>query len=146
MPSRRGAPIKLIDLAELEKLGGLQATNREIAAWFGISEQTLNNRLKNKTFRETLERGKDKGLVSLRRKLFALADRSAAAAIFLSKNLLGYKDVQVLDGNLTHHNADIDGDLDSLIKQRLANVASGGEVPGEMAAAGPRKSAHPTVQ
>jgi hypothetical protein len=40
-----------------------------------------------------MERGKAKGRVSLRRNLFRLANAgNVAASIFLSKNLLGYKD------------------------------------------------------
>lgn len=41
-----------------------------------------------------MERGKAKGRISVRRNLFKLANAgNVAAAIFLSKNLLGYKDV-----------------------------------------------------
>src|SRR5262245_35962025 len=82
-----------IDLAELEKLSGMQCTDEEVAAFLGVSTKTIERRRKNKAFREVMERGKAKGRVSVRRNLFRLANSgNVAAAIFLSKNLLGYKD------------------------------------------------------
>ena len=69
-----------IDQAELERLCAMQCTEVEIAAWFGVS-------------RKTIERGKAKGRVTLRRNLWKLASSgNVAACIFLSKNLLGYTD------------------------------------------------------
>ena len=45
-------------------------------------------------FREIMDNAKAKGRISVRRSLFRLAaNGNVAAAIFLSKNLLGYKDV-----------------------------------------------------
>ena len=82
-----------IDLAELEKLSGMQCTDEEVAAFFDVSTKTIERRRKNKRFREVMERGKAKGRVSIRRNLFRLANAgNVAASIFLSKNLLGYKD------------------------------------------------------
>ena len=83
-----------IDLVELEKLCGMQCTDEEIAAYFGVSTRTIERRRKVQRFREAMERGKAKGRMSLRRILFHLAGGgNVAAAIFLSKNLLGYKDI-----------------------------------------------------
>lgn len=46
------------------------------------------------TFAEVMERGKARGRISIRRSLFTLAlGGNVAAAIFLSKNLLGYRDI-----------------------------------------------------
>ena len=82
-----------IDLAELEKLSGMQCTDEEVAAFFDVSTKTIERRRKNKRFREVMEHGKAKGRVSVRRNLFRLANGgNVAASIFLSKNLLGYKD------------------------------------------------------
>jgi hypothetical protein len=36
-----------IDLTEVEKLGALQCTDEEIAAWFGVTARTLERRKKN---------------------------------------------------------------------------------------------------
>ena len=82
-----------IDLAELEKLCGMQCTDEEVAAFFDVSTKTIERRRQQKRFREVMERGKAKGRVSVRRALFRQANNgNIAAAIFLSKNLLGYKD------------------------------------------------------
>jgi len=82
-----------IDLAELEKLCGMQATDEEVAAFFEVSTKTIERRRQQKQFREVMDRGKAKGRVSVRRALFRLANNgNIAAAIFLAKNLLGYKD------------------------------------------------------
>jgi hypothetical protein len=37
-----------IDLSELEKLCGMQCTDEEVAAFFGVSTRTLERRRKNK--------------------------------------------------------------------------------------------------
>lgn len=88
-------PEAKIDLAELEKLCQLQCTDEEIAAFFNTSTRTIERKRKNPKFAEIMERGKAKGRVSVRRALIrmALNNNNVAAAIFLSKNLLGYKDV-----------------------------------------------------
>jgi hypothetical protein len=83
-----------IDLSELEKLYGLQCTDEEVAAFLGVSTRTLTRRRQAKKFAEAMDRAKAKGRVSVRRALFRqAANGNIAAAIFLAKNLLGYKDV-----------------------------------------------------
>jgi hypothetical protein len=83
-----------IDLVELEKLCGLQCTDEEAAAFLGISTRTLQRRRQNKKFAEAMDRAKAKGRVSVRRHLFRrAAEGNIAAVIFLSKNVLGYRDV-----------------------------------------------------
>ena len=82
-----------IDIVELEKLCGLQCTDEEIAAWFGVCTRTIERLRKNPKFSESMNQNKAKGRVSVRRSLFRLsASGNIAAAIFLAKNLLGYKD------------------------------------------------------
>lgn len=86
-------PETKLDLVELEKLYGLQCTDEEVAAFMGVSVRTIERRKKRQNFQEVIDRAKAKGRVSVRRNLFRLAANSnVAAAIFLSKNLLGYKD------------------------------------------------------
>jgi hypothetical protein len=83
-----------IDLAEVEKLYGMQCTDEEVAAFLGVSTRTIERRRQNPQFNEMAERAKAKGRISVRRSLFRLAAAgNIAAAIFLSKNLLGYRDV-----------------------------------------------------
>jgi hypothetical protein len=87
-------PRTKIDLVELEKLYGMQCTDEEVAAFVGVSPRTLARRRQNKKFAEISEKAKAKGRVSVRRALFRLAaGGNIAAAIFLAKNLLGYKDI-----------------------------------------------------
>ena len=87
-------PEAKIDLIELEKLCGMQCTDEEIAAFFGVSARTIVRRRRVKQFCEVMDRAKAKGRVSVRRSLFRLAaNGNIAAAIFLAKNLLGYRDV-----------------------------------------------------
>jgi len=83
-----------IDLAELEKLCAMQCTDEEIAAFFGVSTKTVERRRKVPRFSDVMEQARAKGRVSVRRNLFRLASNgNVAAAIFLAKNLLGYRDV-----------------------------------------------------
>src|SRR5580704_706818 len=87
-------PEAKIDLVEMEKLYSMQCTDEEVAAFFGVSTRTIQRRRKVKHFGEAADRAKAKGRVSIRRNLFRLAAAgNVAAAIFLAKNLLGYRDV-----------------------------------------------------
>src|SRR5258708_19851082 len=87
-------PKAKIDPVELEKLCGMQWTDEEIAGWLGISTRTVGGRRASSKFRDVMEQAKAKGRVSVRRNLFRLANAgNVAAAIFLAKNLLGYRDV-----------------------------------------------------
>lgn len=87
-------PKAKIDMAELEKLCGMQCTDEEIAAWFGVCTKTIERLRRKAQFRDVMDQGKAKGRVSVRRSLFRLAAAgNIAAAIFLAKNVLGYRDV-----------------------------------------------------
>jgi hypothetical protein len=87
-------PEAKIDLVELEKLCNMQCTDEEIAAFFGVNKRTIERRRKVARFREIMDRAKAKGRISVRRHLFRqAAGNNVAAAIFLAKNLLGYRDV-----------------------------------------------------
>jgi hypothetical protein len=91
-PKAGRKPIK-IDLVELEKLSSVQCTDDELAAILQVSVRTIERRKKDPAFAETIDRGRARGRVSVRRMLFAQgAKGNVAAAIFLAKNLLGYKD------------------------------------------------------
>jgi hypothetical protein len=85
-------PQTKIDLGELEKLCATQCTDEEIAAFFSVSTRTVERRCKVQRFSEVMEQARAKGRVSVRRNLFRLASNvNVAAAIFLAKNLLGYR-------------------------------------------------------
>lgn len=97
MKDKGGRPQAKIDLAELEKLAGLQCTQEDVAAWFGVSVNTIKRRLREAEYREVWDAGLGKGRVSLRRKQMALADKNATMAIFLGKQYLGQRDVAALE-------------------------------------------------
>jgi hypothetical protein len=91
-PQAGRKPVK-IDLEQVEKLAAIQCTEAEIASVIGVSESTIDRRKHQPDFAEAMARGKARGRVSLRRNLWALANKGQPAAnIFLAKNLLGYKD------------------------------------------------------
>lgn len=85
-----------IDLSELEKLAAMQCTDEEVAAFFNVDVRTIERRRqKQPAFAAAMQRGRAKGRISVRRLLHTQAAQgSAAAAIFLAKNLLGYRDVR----------------------------------------------------
>lgn len=84
-----------IDLGELEKLCGLQCTDEDLAAYFGVTVRTIERRRQKPAVAAAMERGRAKGRLSVRRSLFAqAANGNIAASIFLAKNLLGYRDVR----------------------------------------------------
>lgn len=85
-----GRPKAAIDLAEVEKLGALHATDQEIADWFEVARSTITRRKSGKKFREAIERGRSRGRVSLRRLQFEAAqDHNPAMLIWLGKQWLG---------------------------------------------------------
>lgn len=89
-----GRPKAKIDVIELEKLCGMQCTDEEVAAWFGVCTKTIERLRQRKQFREIMDRARAKGRVSVRRNLFRQAgNNNIAATIFLAKNVLGYRDV-----------------------------------------------------
>src|SRR5947208_2347414 len=92
------SPIR-IDLIELEKLSSLQCTDQELAAFFGVSTRTIENRRKQPKYAQAMSRGKAKGRISLRRLQMRIAEAgSPSMSIWLGKQILGQKDVQTLDG------------------------------------------------
>ena len=90
-----GRPKKKIDIDQFEKLCALQCTLQEICAFFDITDVTLNTFCKENygtTFSEVFAIKRQAGVISLRRSQFKLAEKSAAMAIFLGKNMLGQTD------------------------------------------------------
>jgi len=86
-----------LNLEQLEKLGALQCTYDEAAAWFGVSRRTFATKMTLAKYREAWDRGQLKGRISLRRTQFQLAKKSAGMAIWLGKNYLGQKDLQQIE-------------------------------------------------
>ena len=99
--NKGGRPRIEIDKTQFEKLCGLQCTRDEIAAFLNVSHDTLErwcNREYGESFASVFAKKKEFGKVSLRRMQFKLAEKNAAMAIFLGKNMLGQTDhVEVVD-------------------------------------------------
>lgn len=93
MGKRGPAPVEL-DLAQLEKLCQLNCTNAEIAAFFKVTERTIERRIAgNKQFREIVQHGRAYGKLSLRRKQMEVAlAGNTSMLIWLGKQLLGQVD------------------------------------------------------
>ncbi len=126
MPTADGKdPRRLvIDLDQLESLSGLQCTQAEIASHFGCSLQTIKRRLRDEpAAREAYDRGRAKGQISLRRKMYksAMEDSNVRMMIHLSKHWLGMRDDLTI-----RHGPEIDENEDYLdeLKSKLAEMAS----------------------
>ena len=50
-----------IDLGELEKLCSMHCSDDELAAWFGVSVRTIQNRRRQPKFARVMYRGKARG-------------------------------------------------------------------------------------
>lgn len=74
---------------EVEDLAALGCTDRDIANWFGIDENTLRY-----NFSDNLVKGRENLKISLRRAMLknACVNLNAAVQIFLAKNMLGMSD------------------------------------------------------
>ena len=82
---------------EAEDLASLGCTDRDIANWFGIKEDTLRY-----NFAELLTKGREHLKISLRRAMLknACVQMNAAVQIFLAKNMLAMSDNgMVTDGS-----------------------------------------------
>ena len=74
---------------EVEDLAALGCTDRDIANWFGVDENTLRY-----NFSDHLLKGRENLKISLRRAMLknACVNLNAAVQIFLAKNMLGMSD------------------------------------------------------
>ena len=74
---------------EVEDLAAIGCTNRDIANWYGINEDTLVY-----SFKHNLVKGRENLKISLRRAMLknACVNLNAAVQIFLAKNMLGMSD------------------------------------------------------
>ena len=92
---KMGRPLKQIDKDQFERLCAIQCTEEEIADIMTCSVDTIERwckRTYEKSFAEIYKRYSANGKKSLRRMQFALAEKSAAMAIWLGKQYLGQTD------------------------------------------------------
>jgi len=89
----RGARRKIVPPDEVYQLGALGCSDREIAIWFGIDEQTLRY-----NFKDYLAKAREDIKMRLRKAMFknAIEHNSPALQIFLAKNMLGMSDSPTL--------------------------------------------------
>lgn len=90
-------PTKQISKEEFEKLCALQCTQAEICDWFDVTDKTLRSwvrRTYNKSFSEVYDLKRQKGMISLRRSQFKLAEKNATMAIWLGKQYLGQRNIK----------------------------------------------------
>ena len=89
--SRTGRPKTFIDLEQAEKLGALQCTYAECAAFLTTPERKISEGFlkSRRDFIDSYKKGFSVGKISLRRTQFRLAEKSAAMAIWLGKQYLG---------------------------------------------------------
>jgi len=101
---KQGHPPIVIDYDLLETLGKLQPTDVELADALGISHDTIGRRRKtDPEFVRRLEKGKNTGLLSLRRTQWKSAiNGNITMQIWLGKQYLGQKDRQELSGDAEH--------------------------------------------
>ena len=94
-PKKVGRPKTILNLDELEKLCRLNCTMPEIASYFNVPLRTLEDKYTNdKEIRNTIDKGRNQGKLSLRRKQIQILDETnnATMAIWLGKQLLGQRD------------------------------------------------------
>ena len=120
-----GRPRKEIDKETFEQLCSLQCTLVEICSWFDIDDMTLNSWCKrtyeNKTFSEVFKLKRSKGLISLRRSQFKMAQNVPSLSIWLGKQYLGQKDQESFMATeretIPEFDKMSDADLDKYIKE-----------------------------
>ena len=102
----RGDNRHIVPPDQVYELASIGCTDREIAYFFGINEETLRY-----NFKEQLEKGREFIKTKLRRNLMRAADNlQPAVLIFLSKNILGYTDQprEVDDNRILPWNDDVE--------------------------------------
>lgn len=117
-----GRPKKEISKEQFEKLCGLQCTKDEIAGFFNCSPDTIERYCKSTykdNFAAVYKEYSSQGKISLRRYQFKLAEKSAAMAIFLGKNMLGQKD------RIEYDNIKDDDFRQDGLSQSLSELAKG---------------------
>ena len=98
---REGAGRKAaqIDLGELEKLCSMHCSDDEVAAWFGVSVRTIQNRRRQPEFAKVMHRGKARGCLNVRRAQLRLLEAdNPAMAIWLGKIVLGQRETMQITG------------------------------------------------
>ena len=98
IPSGNGRPKKIINedgKDAIRKLSTLMCTDEEIAAFLGVSVDTLTNKNNVATFTECKKEGQSNGKISLRRQQMKAAEAgNVSMLIWLGKQHLGQTEKQ----------------------------------------------------
>ena len=122
----RGRPKKKLNrlgLEIVEKLAGYMCTEEEIAAFLGVSVETLKNDTNKDTFSECIKRGKECGKASLRMAQFKLSQKNAAMAIFLGKQYLGQTEPNANEFETT--NGSKANELRIVVEKKVIDLSKG---------------------
>ena len=135
-----GRPKTELNLDEIEKLCRLNCTMPEIAYYFDIPLRTLEDKYTNdQQVRQSIDRGRAHGMLSLRRKQIQIMDESnnATMAIWLGKQILGQKDKQEIISDINIEEKKViditrltDDDLNTIermLKYAVVDSSEGGE-------------------
>lgn len=107
-------------LRTIFQLAKIMCNQREIASVLGIGERYLRDFMtRHPEARAAWEDGTEVAKISLRRKQFAQADKSAPMAIFLGKNYLGQRDEH-------HSTTTINKPAEQLTEAQLMELAERG--------------------
>lgn len=143
-----GRPVRLkpdeATLAIVKGLGQIQATYAECAAVLGVDKHTfVRFKDRHEIVEEMLERGKNSGLVSLRRAQFqkAVEEKNPTMLIWLGKQYLGQVD------KYEHRMGETDSKplKYQLTDDELLLIASGGAKPKAGGSGGAAPQSVPTV-
>jgi len=109
-PKKMGRPILEIDWETFQKLLEYQASLEEVAAWFKMSPDTVETRVKekfNRTFSDVSKEFRGVGKLSLRRKQFQEAMKgNTKLLIWLGKQYLEQRDKREDTVNITNYSDD----------------------------------------
>lgn len=95
---KNGRPRAVIDKDAFERLCKIQCTIYEICAYFDITDKTLTRWCKETygmAFSEIFAIKRQKGLISLRRSQFKMAQNNPTVNIWLAKQYLGQTDTVI---------------------------------------------------
>ena len=111
----RGRPLKEIDPRKFEKLCEMQCTEKEIAAFFDVSEDTILRwcrRTYGAKFADVFADKRQLGKISLRRSQWKLAQNDTKMAIWLGKQYLDQTDKREVKSEIK-----ATGELDAVLEQ-----------------------------
>lgn len=111
----RGRPLKEIDQRKFEKLCEMQCTEKEIAAFFDVSEDTILRwcrRTYGASFADVFADKRQLGKISLRRSQWKLAQNDTRMSIWLGKQYLDQTDKREVKSEIK-----ATGELDAVLEQ-----------------------------